>query len=73
MNSNRTALVEMLKQAVSGAVIGIMNEEKPTPSCISCVHFIEQQETCRLYNGRPPARVIAYGCESYNDVLEVPY
>jgi hypothetical protein len=46
--------------------------------CLTCVHFNERgstyappgptpAETCTLYNVRPPARVIAYGCESWED------
>jgi hypothetical protein len=43
-------------------------------SCMTCIHFAEHgvgqtvpPETCVLYNQRPPARVIAYGCLSWLD------
>lgn len=51
-----------------------------TPSCISCEHFEEHgrsgaypPETCRKYNARPPARIIALGCPSYMDNDDIPF
>lgn len=73
LRQSRASLTEMLRHAVSGAVEGIMHGEKPTPSCISCVHFDEQPELCRVYKQRPPARIIAYGCADYTDNLDVPF
>jgi len=35
-------------------------------SCLPCDHFDEASEQCRLVNKRPPARVIAYGCEQFD-------
>lgn len=34
-------------------------------TCVSCQEFNEATEVCGLYNARPPARVIAEGCEQY--------
>lgn len=34
-------------------------------SCVSCQHFSEEKELCCLFNARPPARVIAFGCERW--------
>ena len=42
-------------------------------SCLSCDNFTEATETCRLYNARPPARVIAFGCGAYSDDMDVPF
>lgn len=36
-------------------------------SCIHCGHFDELIEQCKLTNQRPPARVIAFGCELYDN------
>ena len=43
-------------------------------SCMTCTYFREHAtenglpaEQCILYGQRPPARVIAYGCESWKD------
>lgn len=38
-------------------------------SCLTCDHFTEATEICGLAQGRPPARIIAMGCEKY---LQVP-
>lgn len=38
-------------------------------SCVSCQHFDEPTENCCLFNQRPPARIIAFGCERW---LEEP-
>jgi len=42
-------------------------------SCISCHNFDEKTELCKLYQQRPPARVIAMACESYEDIDEIPF
>lgn len=40
-------------------------------TCLSCEHFHEPTEICALAQARPPARVIAHGCPSYN--AKVPF
>jgi hypothetical protein len=35
-------------------------------SCITCGHFVESTEQCALYKARPPARIIAFACPSYD-------
>lgn len=41
-------------------------------TCITCMHFVENTEHCSQFGARPPARVIAYGCPSYeND--DIPF
>jgi hypothetical protein len=36
------------------------------PTCMTCLYFDETSETCTMFNARPPARVIAYGCPSHD-------
>lgn len=45
----------------------------PFQTCITCSHFDETNELCRLYKLRPPARIIAFGCKSYADQDEIPF
>lgn len=41
-------------------------------SCINCYAFNESKETCSVAgNIRPPARVIATGCESWDE--DIPF
>lgn len=45
-----------------------------TPSCLSCEHFKESTEECNAANGqRPPARIIAFGCNVYRDRDDIPF
>lgn len=44
-----------------------------TPSCISCENFDEPSEICKVYKARPPARVIALSCKSYDDKDSIPF
>lgn len=41
-------------------------------SCVTCNHFADD-ETCKLTDPpmRPPAKVIAFGCPSYDD--DIPF
>jgi hypothetical protein len=39
------------------------------PSCLNCEHFEEEAEHCKLYKIRPPARIIAYSCPSWDQLL----
>lgn len=40
-------------------------------TCVTCSHF-QTDEVCKLFNVRPPASVIASGCEKYDDI-DVPF
>lgn len=42
-------------------------------TCVHCVHFQEGPDVCQLYNARPPARVIAFGCESFLQDTDIPF
>lgn len=42
-------------------------------SCISCIHFDEQTEQCKLYKQRPPARVIVNACQEYCHEKDIPF
>lgn len=51
-------------------------------TCITCEHFeslealdpsLPPVERCKKFNVLPPAKIIADGCESYNDFDEIPF
>lgn len=43
------------------------------PSCLSCTKFDERTELCEPYQQRPPARIIAFGCNLYVDNDDIPF
>lgn len=45
--------------------------EEYSKSCLSCENFNDEKELCNLNYQRPPARVIAFGCECFED--KVPF
>lgn len=45
----------------------------PFQSCINCKNFNEPDEICILYSKRPPAKVIVFGCSSYDDIGDIPF
>jgi hypothetical protein len=44
---------------------------KGTRHCTNCERFDDETEICRLYQARPPARVIVSGCDKHED--EIPF
>lgn len=42
-------------------------------TCLNCLNFDEPNELCKLCNLRPPARVIAFGCDQFADTDEIPF
>jgi len=51
------------------AVLDLIERARLYRSCPTCQHFEESSEICDLAGGRPPARIIAMGCDKY---LEEP-
>lgn len=56
----------------SGVDIGT-TMDPPHQTCLVCDHFMEQTEHCMKFNARPPARIIAFGCEGFSDDNHVPF
>ncbi len=55
--------------------LALAPSEQITKSCLTCGYFNEQAEVCKKYgNQRPPARVIAFACEGYDDINnDIPF
>ena len=45
----------------------------PFQSCLNCKNFNEPDELCILYKMRPPAKIIVFGCPSYDDIGDIPF
>jgi hypothetical protein len=48
-----------------------LRDTRTLASCVTCEHF--KAEFCQLYKVRPPAEIIALGCESWEDNIVVRY
>ncbi len=69
MNSDRQQQLEALSEVVAKHVkIAIKDACK---TCLTCDHFKQAKEVCGLNMQRPPAKVIAFGCECYEN--EIPF
>ena len=40
-------------------------------SCLNCEHFVQEPDKCTLYKTMPPAKVIYFGCPSWEG--EIPF
>lgn len=38
-------------------------------TCLNCQSFDEYKEWCMRWKAKPPAKVIAIGCEDHSDVI----
>ncbi len=65
-----------LASGLRGALDRVLKEDQyqhPYQNCLLCDHFNEEKEVCKLYQKKPPARVIAYGCPSFEDEDAIPF
>jgi len=64
-----------LSSAAANAVMRVleMTGNYAYQTCIKCDHFDEPNEICKLYKMRPPAKIIAFGCEKYEDDDWIPF
>lgn len=59
---------ESLAQAIHDVAVSFGKAAKDARrTCVNCMHFDEQREVCKLAGARPPARVIAFGCDSFEE------
>lgn len=73
MSINNKILRAEAKEVLVDVILGALNKLECVKSCVNCIYFNEKIEHCTKWNARPPARTIAFGCESYQDDLEIPY
>lgn len=66
---------EHAADAVRDLLLSVSLQDKDAfqESCLTCSYFREAEERCTKFNARPPARVIAYGCDQYIDNDVIPF
>lgn len=66
-----------MRAALDNVLTGMMEDHNPIyRSCLNCINFRElQNETCALATPpqKPPARIIAYGCNQWEDLDTIPF
>lgn len=55
-----------LSQLIENTIKDVTPHNMLFQSCIVCEHFGEN-EICAKYNVRPPARIIVFGCQNYEE------
>lgn len=59
-----------LQGKLFNAVVEVLKEVTPNnmmfQSCLVCEHFGEN-EICKMFNVRPPARIIVFGCAKFEE------
>jgi hypothetical protein len=72
--------IEMSRDAALRTVAEYLAKEmgpildRVTRTCVTCEHWVDEKaavkpNTCRLANALPPPRVIAYGCEKWEETI----
>ena len=59
---------ELEKRTLEQSIMDVVERAMLYRSCLTCNHFDESTEVCALAGSRPPARTIAIGCPSYNQI-----
>jgi hypothetical protein len=69
---------EIKSRVMVGEIVGDLHRivdsamQRSIVACPNCEHWKAFNETCGLYNQRPPAPVIAFGCNSFL-LNEIPF
>lgn len=75
-NEAKQDFAAFLKKGMENSINQILNSNYlkfPYQTCIICRNFNENKEECKLFNAKPPARVIAFGCDKFDDLEEIPF
>jgi hypothetical protein len=59
---------KIIRDMVSDVIEMIQHRRK---CCPTCLHFADKMEECEIAMKRPPAKVIAYGCEHWSE--DIPF
>ena len=60
LDNNISQAIKTLAKSLGAAV------QAGRMTCVHCRHFDEPSELCMMWNAKPPARTIAFGCEAFD-------
>jgi hypothetical protein len=68
-------IAQQFREAFKRGLVDYVEAGELQQTCLTCENFDEASEGCKINNGaRPPARVIAYGCDAFeNTADEIPF
>lgn len=74
MNIDRQTLCNLINQLrhMHSKMHG-KEAEKMLTCCVNCLHFNIDSELCKIAKARPPAKIIAFGCDSFEDIDKIPF
>lgn len=61
-----------VNKAIEDVILNADYKDIPFQTCIMCKKFNEN-EVCVKYNVRPPARIIVFGCQFFDDAGDIPF
>jgi hypothetical protein len=54
--------------ATANLIHRFMVDRYAVSTCLNCTNFNEKEELCKKASSRPPAEVLVYGCEAWDDI-----
>lgn len=74
MNSDRLTRDQLIRGMIAELTEDFrIALDSATRTCVNCMHFDEIKEECSLVGTRPPAKVIASGCNVWEHDGTVPF
>jgi hypothetical protein len=62
-------LIDSRVKELTNSIIRVL-QVKVYRTCLSCTNWDEGKEICKKFNSRPPAPIIVYACDSWNDAAD---
>lgn len=59
-------IASKLSKLIADTIADVSPSNMLFQSCIVCEHF-EENENCKMFNVRPPARIIVFGCVKFEE------
>lgn len=68
-----TARISSIRNMINGGLLSELEAilDRRTKTCVNCLHFQQDVEICSLAQVRPPAKIIAAGCEKHDE--DIPF